>query len=407
MYSRYRSEQTCNCSRMKATDRSPPIKSSSLWIYITILSCCLFSCACGFTDSGRGGDTAIDKPSSIGMYGGKNDINRVHSGHEHYRNRLRRRKLDTVIDPDERLTPEQRKQKRVIKAALRINGTLPDPALLQQLSAPQLPAKEVQKEKPKAPVNFLQANEQLEEQDKPSEPPGVAKPVPMKSKPAPQSIKPAPQSAPVIGATQSSSSDAANAGEQQPLQSGFRKTAIPNQQATLVTPSSEVGASVVSGLQSSTVGPNKMSQVEKKDKQDVDKQTEKEESKQQLNHAFANVLSVLEFGKSKESKSYKASSNILSKPDLIPGVLRSIPVSNALAIHPVVPPTPDGVKGGALSIDVKTGYVIFKILYTRHHQYFFLSFFSSLFFFPPHCVRTLYIAFHLCSTFRIFSTIMI
>ena len=36
--------------------------------------------------------------------------------------RLRRRKLDSVIDPDDRLTPEQRKQKRLGKVLIRITS---------------------------------------------------------------------------------------------------------------------------------------------------------------------------------------------------------------------------------------------------------------------------------------------
>merc|ERR1711991_137152 len=105
----------------------------------------------------------------------------------------------------------------------------------------------------------------------------------------------------------------------------------------------EGGVGAVAG----SVGSSQQSSTDKRDKVEVEKGSEKQDSKQQLNQAFANVLSVLEFGKS--------NSNILSKPDLIPGVLRSIPVSNALAIRPAASPTSDGVRGGAMAIDVKTG----------------------------------------------------
>ena len=201
----------------------------------------------------------------------------------------------------------------------------------------------------------------VSKQPESSPPTTPAKPMPMKSKPAPQTInKPAPQM------VQATATDTASENEQHttPLQPGFRKNAIPNQQAiTGGHPSTEgAGTSPLAGglnpSTSSTIGLNKIPQVEKKEKQDGanGKENEKEGQKQQLNHAFANVLSVLEFGKSKDSKSSpsKTSTSILSKPDLIPGVLRSIPVSNALAIRPT-PPTSDGVRGGSMTIDVKTG----------------------------------------------------
>lgn len=293
------------------------------------------------------------------MHGDRNNSYRIDGSHKHYKNRLRSRKLDAVIDPDERLSPEQRKQKRVIKAALRVNGTAPDPSLLQQLStSPPSTPKDAPKEKPKSsPVNFLQANEQVEEPTKPPEAsPMVVKPTPMKAKPAPQSIKPAPQSAPQAVASQTSA-DVTNTGEQ-PLQAGFRKNAIPNQQANIhPNPAPTSSENIGGGTPVGSGGPTQPSSTDKKDKQEAGKENEKHESKQQLNQAFANVLSVLEFGKSKDSKTSatKTNTNILSKPDLIPGVLRSIPVSNALAIRPVASPTSDGVKAGALAIDVKTG----------------------------------------------------
>jgi hypothetical protein len=359
--------------------------SSSLsWVYLAILSFCLFSQVIGIAEAGRqgfwlqpslvenidfeGSDTAVEMNVDIQIHaqGERIDSNSIHRGHEHYRGSLRRRKLDTVIDPDERLPPEQRKQKRMIKTALRVNGTAPDPVLLQQLSTPQPPpAKEAPKEKPKSPVNFLQANEQEEHPTKPPEsypPAAPVKPMPMKIKPAPQTInKPAPQMVPAM----TTDTDSENEQHTTPLQPGFRKNAMPNQQATTGGHPSMEGAGttpLAGGLNpstSSTIGLNKVPQVEKKEKQDgaSGKENEKEEQKQQLNHAFANVLSVLEFGKSKDSKSSpsKTSTSILSKPDLIPGVLRSIPVSNALAIRPTPPTSDNSVRGGSMTIDVKTG----------------------------------------------------
>ena len=324
-------------------------KSLSSWIYLGILSFCLLSQAFGLIYGEDNSEVATDMYTSVNMHGENSNSYRIHRSHKHYRNRLRSRKLDTVIDPDERLSPEQRKQKRVIKAALRINGTAPDPTLLQQLSTPTSPPppKEAPKEKPKAPVNFLQANEQVENPTKsPELAPVAVKPMPLKLKPAPQLVA---SQTPV---------DAANTGEQQPAQPAFRKTAIPNQQATLIT-TPEGGVGVVAG----SAGSSQQSSTDKKDKVEAEKGNEKQDSKQQLNQAFANVLSVLEFGKSKENKNSKSNSNILSKPDLIPGVLRSIPVSNALAIRPAAPPTSDGVRGGAMTIDVKTGWVIFHFIF--------------------------------------------
>ena len=164
-------------------------KSLSSWIYLGILSFCLLSQAFGLIYGEDNSEVATDMYTSVNMHGENSNSYRIHRSHKHYRNRLRSRKLDTVIDPDERLSPEQRKQKRVIKAALRINGTAPDPTLLQQLSTPTSPPppppKEAPKEKPKAPVNFLQANEQVENPTKSPELAPVAANRTVKEEPPP------------------------------------------------------------------------------------------------------------------------------------------------------------------------------------------------------------------------------